>query len=170
MGKFKVSTFGKWERQRQELVKSLLSDKDIAPKVSEQTIHEALLCEVNTSMFEVAFDFVKKQSETMPPQAMSPQVMKELTIESYRLSLTVVLNSLAKKLDLPPSLLKPHVDKFSESANEQIPLIIEDVLKIGTVSIKTKNEAIDKLYGSDFKKIIPAYLHNYLMRTKKLLN
>ncbi|WED44058.1 hypothetical protein [Legionella cardiaca] len=146
MGKFKVSTFGKWEELRLTLVASLLKDKQITAVINESAIHTALLDPVNSAMVESAMIHVKKRS-----QETSPPAMRELTIESYHLSLTVMLEHLASALSISENLLAPYVEKFIQDAKASIPDIIDDMMKIGAVSVKAKAEGIEQLYGSDFK-------------------
>ncbi|KTD22754.1 Uncharacterised protein [Legionella lansingensis] len=149
MGQFKVSTFGKWESQRKQLVQDLLADKQLG-ELNEKQVDDVLLNDVNSAMVTAAFAYIKeeKQKSTSIP-------MRELTISSYRVSLNVMLNSLAHSLKLSPTLLAPHVEKFRHDAEQSLPEIIDDMMQIGAISVNTKAKAMDELYGNDFKTKFP---------------
>ncbi|MDP3269433.1 MAG: hypothetical protein Q8M40_10340 [Legionella sp.] len=46
----KVTTWGKWNKQRKQLVKNLLAIKDVKEKFSKEKIEQVLLNEVHNDM------------------------------------------------------------------------------------------------------------------------
>lgn len=57
---YRVSTYGKWEVERVQLVINLLSDAKINTKVTEAQINEALFTTVISAMINVALTYVNK--------------------------------------------------------------------------------------------------------------
>jgi hypothetical protein len=151
MGNYVVTTFGKWEEQRKKLVADLLNNPEVAKIVTKEKIEKALFDDVNSVMFETGRDFVIKNMPKVP-QEMS---MKDLIIQSYKLSLTVVLDSLAKALSIDKALLEASVNTFNKACTDAIDSIIDISMQIGGVSEKAKATAIIKLYGENFAKRFP---------------
>ena len=167
MGQYVVTTFGKWEMQRIELVKDLLLDPTIAPQTSIEAINNALLDPVNSAMYETARGYVSERMKGLS-EPLSSKDIKALTVESYKSALSVVLESLSSSLSIPASLLAPHVLKFCDSAMGIIDGIIDDVMKIGQLAIATKNEAIDQLYGPGFRTQYPLLAKQLLVQDEEL--
>jgi hypothetical protein len=163
MGQFIVSTFGKWESQRKELIKDLLADPNIYTKTSEFAINTALLNPVHSAMYELALNYIREHTNNIQPTA-----MRQLVCESYQLSLTVVLKSLSNALNIPEELLSCHTEKFCVAARESIEAIIDDILKLGQLAVQIKNKAIDTLYGSSFKTIYPELAQQLFVQDEEL--
>lgn len=147
MGKFAVTTFGKWEVQHQKLFSSLISNPEILSKKNKEEIKKALLDDVNSAMHEKAYEFVR--------QNISQLSLRNLTIQSYQISLTVVLESLSNALSIPKEILNPYVQMFCEECNQSLETMIDDTMKIGQVSVQSKSAAIEQLYGQNFKTLYP---------------
>ena len=106
-----VTTFGKWERQRIELVRDLLSDPTIATQTTIDVINNALFDPVNAVMYETGRGYVNEQMKDV-----APMPLKELMVGSYKSSLTVMLDSLSRSLNITSSSCSK-ILRFSDGSN-----------------------------------------------------
>lgn len=60
----------------------------------------------------------------------------------YKESLTGILKTLVSTLEIEEILIKDAVIKFINEATDFIPVIIDDMVKIGKFSIETKRNAL----------------------------
>lgn len=144
-----VSTFGKWEKERQEFVKALLSNPQIAEKCTQKQIEDAIFDQVHSKMFELGYRFGTENPYEL-------EELQERTIVSYNLTLAApIAKILSETLNIDQKILEPYVNNFRKAARDSIPDIIGDSLRIGNESQKIKKETIDKLYGAEFATKYP---------------
>lgn len=147
MGKYVVTTYGKWEEQRKKLVTKLISHPEIIAKTSKEKIDKALFDDVNSAMVEIAYEYTREKNAEVVAKQLT---LRDLTIRAYELSLDVVLDSLSKSLAIEKELLAPFVSEFCQECKQAINSIIDISMIIGTLSIKAKAEAAIELYGNNF--------------------
>jgi len=148
MGKYIVTTFGKWEEQRKQLVAELLSNADIAALTTKERIEQALFDDVNSVMVEIVYAHSRVNYQNL----LSGQItLRELTIQAFKLSLTVVLKALSNVLAIDEALLEPFVARFNAACECALDKTLMDIsMDIGRAGIKGKREAARLLYGETF--------------------
>jgi hypothetical protein len=148
MGKYIVTTFGKWEEQRKQLVAELLSNAEIAAKINKEKIEQVLFDDVNSAMVEMAYSY----SRANYPKVGTGQItLRDMTLQAYKLSLTVVLNSLSNALAIDEAELEPFVARFNAACENALDKTLMDIsMDIGQASINSKGEATKQLYGETF--------------------
>ncbi len=148
MGKYIVTTFGKWEEQRKQLVAELLSNAGIAALTTKERIEQALFDDVNSVMVEIVYAHSRVNYQNL----LSGQItLREMTIQAFKLSLTVVLNALSNALAIDEALLEPFVARFNTACESALDKTLMDIsMDIGRAGIKAKREAARLLYGETF--------------------
>lgn len=148
MTRYIVTTFGPWEEQRKRLVEQLLADKaifDYSPTITEDSINKALFDNVHTSMYRLMRSYPGVDRIDLTDKS-----REILFSHAYHHSLSRILPTLAKTLNLPSSLIEHHVNQFTEAAISAIDNFIEDIVKIRNLSISAVISVRDSLYGKKF--------------------
>ena len=148
MTRYIVTTFGPWEEQRKRLVEQLLADKaifDYSPTITEDSINKALFDNVHTSMYRLMRSYPGVDRIDLTDKS-----REILFSHAYHHSLSRILPTLAKTLNLPSSLIEHHVNQFTEAAISAIDNFIEDIVKIRNLSIS----AVISVRDSDRKSVV----------------
>jgi len=149
----KITTWGRWENQRQELQDFLLSTNIGATKKS---IEDALFGPVATAMYDASIQFFRSNFSRFPrcleQNATGKLQLREITQGSYDALLdeSTLIQALTSSLGCDPDSISAGVSRFSNECKARMENALFDSMLIGDWSIEAKSDAFELLYGPDF--------------------
>lgn len=164
--KITTTTYGMWEAFRKILVKDLIQRF----RYDQGQVDSALLGPVISTLIEKSFTYQR----TLPVPKDETD-LKNVMIQTYRAGLNTVLKSLVDAVgislieDEDSEFFKNCVAKFVQSSLSFSDQNIDFLVKLATISKKTKEAGIQNLYGKDFTKEYPSLVKGLYLNDPELL-
>lgn len=176
----KITSWGKWENPRINMLNSIVKDKRIIINDKQtglpilnldkkkEVINHVLLTTVNTAISKASKAYTTANIERWK---INKTEKKAMLTEIYNYSLTMILPTLSTEMDVNKKLLKPHVQHCILEAKTINKSLLDSLIHIGDRSLSNKVALAEEKYGPEFvKKFGKNLLRELLVNDPELIN